>query len=52
MPIGASCCLTTASEASQSVYPVMLMTVSFSGLDCEYPALCMSCLALSTFGLS
>src|SRR5689334_17211294 len=52
MPIGWSSCLMRASEASQSVYPVMVMMVSFNGFDVEYPAPDMSCLALSTFGLS
>src|SRR5262245_23039586 len=52
MPIGASCCLMTASEASQSVYPVMVMMVRFNGFDGEYPAEASNCLALSGFGLS
>src|SRR4051794_41121014 len=52
MPIGSSSCLITASDASQSVYPVMVMMLSFSGLLGEYPAVASSDLALSTLGLS
>ena len=42
----------TASEASQSVYPVIVLSVSLSGFDGEYPALAISDFALSTLGLS
>jgi hypothetical protein len=35
MPIAFRLSLTTASEASQSVYPVTVMMLSFSGFEAE-----------------